>query len=187
MGEPKIETARLRLIAANPVLLAADLAGVDHLCAALGANRPMEWPPDGSGYDEAAIRFFLEMLSTGGERAAGWYSWYAVSRPAPDHATELVGAGGFFGPPDNDGSVQIGYSVCKEWRRVGIATEIVEALLTYAWMNDAVRKILARTRPDNCSSIGVLRRNGFQETACVEPEMMQFERLRNHTKDCSRI
>jgi [ribosomal protein S5]-alanine N-acetyltransferase len=179
MEELILETARLQMIAATPALLKADLAGVDQLCALLGVARPSEWPPDGSQYDEGAIRFFLEMLASGGERAAGWYSWYAVLRRTMDHAAQLVGNGGFFRPPDENGSVEIGYSVCKEWRRKGIATEIVAGLLTYAWMNDAVKKVLARTRADNFDSIGVLRRNGFQEIACTEPGMLQFECLRD--------
>ena len=180
MGAPNIETARLQMIAANCELLSADLTGVDQLCAALNVTRPMDWPPEGSEYDETAIRFFLKMLSTGGERAAGWYSWYAVLRASKERAATLVGNGGFFGPPGDDGSVEIGYSVCKSWRQQRIATEIVEALLTYAWMSDAVGRVMARTARDNSPSIGVLRRSGFHEIACDESGKLKFERLRNH-------
>ena len=41
----------------------------------------------------------------------------------------LVGAGGYFGPPDADGTVEIGYSVLPEWQRHGYATQMTEALV----------------------------------------------------------
>jgi RimJ/RimL family protein N-acetyltransferase len=180
MRELKIETVRLRMIAANCDLLSADLTGADALCAPFCVARPVDWPPAGSEYDEAAVRFFLKMLSDGGERAIGWYSWYAVLRATKDQAAQLVGNGGFFGPPDNHGSVEIRYSVCQEWRRKGIATEMVDALVSYAWTKDAVRRVIARASAGNLASIGVLRRNGFRETGGDESEKMKFERLRGH-------
>ena len=184
----RIETERLFLIAANPELLKADLSGADQLCAALQAARPKDWPPEGGEYDEAAIRFFLEKLSAGGQRVHGWYNWYAVLRAGSEHAAVLVGNAGFFGPPDENGSVEVGYSVCKEWRHMGIATEIVRALIAHAWTNNAVKKALARAQPANSPSIGVLLRNGFQETSSSDPKKLQFELSRNpsssvrHTK-----
>jgi len=179
VNQLRIETERLFLIAANPELLKADLAGADQLCVALQAARPKDWPPEGSEYDEAAIRFFLEKLSDGGQRVQGWHSWYAVLRASSEHAAVLVGNAGFFGPPSENGSVEIGYSVCREWRHMGIATEIVRGLITHAWTNNAVKKVLARTRHDNSPSIGVLLRNGFQETSSSDAEKLQFELLRS--------
>jgi RimJ/RimL family protein N-acetyltransferase len=177
MDEYTIETARLRIIAASREFLMADLVGIDRLCAALGSTPPTDWPPDGSGYDEAAKRFFLKMLSSGNDRTAGWYSWYVVLRSTNNQPSVLAGTAGFFGPPDDTGSVEIGFSVCKEWRNIGIATEAVESLVTYAWNNEAVNRILARTSQDNLASIHVLRKNRFQQIDSDEPETLQFERL----------
>jgi len=175
MDRLTIETPRLKLIAAGRELLTADLAGTAKLCAALGVAQPSEWPPEGSDYDEGAVRFFLQMISVGGEQAAGWFTWYAIQRASAAQATLLVGNGGFFGPPDDQGTVEIGYSVCKGSRGAGIATEIVSALLDYAWGKNAVKRVVARTRPDNTPSIRALRRNGFYEIASDDLEKLRFE------------
>jgi len=178
MDRLTIESPRLKLISADRELLTADLADIDALCAQLGVARPSEWPPEGSEYDERAVRFFLQRISNGGTQAAGWYTWYAILRAGDAHAARLVGNGGFFGPPDDHGSVEIGYSVCKGSRVAGIATEIVAALLEYAWSKNAVKRVVARTRPDNTPSIGALRRSGFYEIASDDPEKLKFECLR---------
>lgn len=175
MDRLTIETPRLKLIAADRELLTADLAGIADLCVALDVARPSEWPPEGSEYDEGAVRFFLRMISRGVEQAAGWFTWYAILRGGDANAARLVGNGGFFGPPDDQGSVEIGYSVCKGSRGAGIATEIVAALLAYAWCKNTVKRVVARTRPDNTPSIGALRRNGFYEIASDDREKLKFE------------
>lgn len=175
MDRLTMESPRLQLIAADRELLTADLAGVEALSAQLGVARPSEWPPEGSEYDEGAVRFFLQMISNGGAQAAGWYTWYAILRAGDANTARLVGNGGFFGPPDDQGSVEIGYSVCKGSRGAGIATEIVATLLAYAWSKYTVKRVVARTRPDNTPSIGALRRNGFYEIASDDREKLKFE------------
>ena len=175
MDRLTINSPRLKLIAADRELLTADLAGIADLCEALGVAPPSEWPPEGSEYDEGAVRFFLQMISQGGEQAAGWFTWYSIQRASPEQAARLVGNGGFFGPPDDHGSVEIGYSVCKGSRGAGVATELVAALLQYAWSKKAVKRVVARTRPDNAPSIGVLSRNGFYEIASDDREKIKFE------------
>jgi ribosomal-protein-alanine N-acetyltransferase len=123
------------------------------------------------------------MLEQQGQENACWYSWYAVLLPDVTHGGILVGNGGFFGPPDEDGSVEIGYSVCEECRRQRIGTEIVKALVTFAWNNSAVKvtRVQARTNPANLPSIRVLLSNGFREIPSDDPDKLKFELLRNHT------
>jgi len=82
----------------------------------LGVRLPQDWPP--GEYDRDAIQFFLEKMIEGGPEAVGWYGWYAIlegSEPA------LVGCGGYLGPPDESGCVEIGYSICERWRGQGLA------------------------------------------------------------------
>jgi hypothetical protein len=70
----------------------------------------------------------------------------------------LVGSAGFFGPPDEEGEVEIGYSVCLVDRRRGIATAAVAALCELASARGCA-SIRARTTADNLGSIAVLERN----------------------------
>lgn len=174
MPDLKMETPRLQLIPATSELLRADLAGLEPLCAALGATAPADWPPQDSEYGIEAIRFFLKMLEAQGEENACWYSWY-VLLPRGAQAQALVGNAGFFGPPDKNGSVEIGYSICAEWRRRRIATEVVSALVTFASTSPAVKRIQARTNPGNFPSIRVLLTNEFQEIPSDDSEKLKFE------------
>ena len=45
----------------------------------------------------------------------------------------MVADGGYFGPPNEVGTLEIGYSVSAQWRKQGIATELVGVLVNHAW------------------------------------------------------
>ena len=92
----------------------------------------------------------------------------------------LVGTTGFFGPPDEAGEVEIGYSVCRSERRRGIATSAVAELCALA-IAGGCASIRARTTADNVGSISVLEHNGFSESARVTGDdgviNVEFRRL----------
>jgi len=167
-----IKTPRLNLIAATPELLIAELTSRWKLGAALNAIAPEDWPPGEN--DQDAIEFFYERLMSGGKLAEGWYGWYAVMRSVASGDEALVASVGYFGPPDADGVVEIGYSVSENWRRCGIATEIVGALVENAFSRQA-KTVIAHTHPDNLPSINVLRRSGFVDRESIREGSVGFE------------
>ena len=136
----------------------------------LGVTLPQDWPP--GEYDRAAIQFFLDKLNEGGQKAVGWYGWHAILEGGEPVA--LVGCGGYLGPPDEAGCVEIGYSICEQWRGQGLAQELVQALVKNAWALGA-KKIVAHTNEANPASIAVLRNCGFQPASGSEPDQLQFE------------
>ena len=73
-----------------------------------------------------------------------------------------VGTGGFKGPPDADGMVEIAYGVAPEHQGRGYATEAAEALVAYAFGNGQVRVVRAHTLPENDASKRVLEKCGFR-------------------------
>ena len=73
--------------------------------------------------------------------------------------TEVVGLGGFTGPP-TDGEVEIGYSVAPSRRGRGIATAAVGLWLARA-AEAGLRRVVAHTLPAENASTAVLRRHGF--------------------------
>jgi ribosomal-protein-alanine N-acetyltransferase len=73
----------------------------------------------------------------------------------------VVGDIGFHGPPDPEGSVEIGYNVVPAWQGRGVATWACGAILRQAWRDGAVQ-VIAETEPDNVASQTVLARNGFR-------------------------
>ncbi|WP_373497686.1 GNAT family N-acetyltransferase [Aquiflexum sp.] len=100
-----------------------------------------------------------------------------------DSDGEIVGGGGFKGKPKNN-SVEISYGTFKNHRGKGIGTEICRQLVQLSLHTDPSIKIRARTLPDNVSSIGVLKRNGFVCKGTVQDEedgeVLEWEYMKLH-------
>lgn len=169
------QTPRLTLLAASRALLTAELHKPRYFPVLLGAVLPTDWPP--GEYDEDAMRFFLDQLTTGGRTAAGWYGWYAIRKATPTSPKTLVGAGGFMGPPDASGTTEIGYSIAADWRGQGLATELVTGLIEQAERTGMVHRLIAHTLPDNLASQQVLLANGFQAMGLDAEGRVRFERI----------
>jgi len=152
-----ISTSRLNLIPATAAMLEAELASSAELASVLGVTVPDNWPP--GEYDRSAICYFLDRMRENLD-AAGWYSWYAILRSVEGQNT-LVGAAGFFGPPDANGQAEIGYSVMSAFAGKGLGTEMVQALLCYASGSKQVKRLIAHTSMENIGSIRVLEKAGF--------------------------
>ncbi|MBI4914481.1 MAG: GNAT family N-acetyltransferase [Acidobacteria bacterium] len=170
-------TPRLDLVAATLEHLSAELESPARLAALLGAEVEEGWPP--GEYDREAQVFFRDRLTKGGDAVVGWLGWYAVRRATPDRRAVVVGAGGFLGPPDDEGAVEIGFSVVASWRGHGYASEMAEALVGVALADRRVVRIVAHTTEANAASCGVLRRAGLHRVgAGPEPGSLRFELVR---------
>jgi RimJ/RimL family protein N-acetyltransferase len=78
---------------------------------------------------------------------------------------EVVGLCGRVRLPGDTGEVEIGYSVSPDHRRRGHAGRAVAELVAMARRDASARAVTAVTAADNTPSHGVLRLNGFVETA----------------------
>jgi ribosomal-protein-alanine N-acetyltransferase len=172
-----LESSRLVLVASTAAHVRTELEAPEKLCLMLDAAVSPAWP---SGeYDRDAMEFFLSRFEEGGESVEGWYGWYALGPGSDGASRELVGAGGYFGPPGEDGTVEIGYSVLPEWQRQGYASEIVGTLLGHAFTFPGVVRVIAHTSAENPASIKVLTGNGFQHVGPGEETgMLRFEHAR---------
>jgi RimJ/RimL family protein N-acetyltransferase len=167
----EVHTARLRMVAATEELLRLELDSPSAFAARLNAALPEDWPP--GEYDRDAIQFFLEQMIAGGDDAAGWYGWYLLLNGDQSGSSQLVGCGGYMGPPDNAGEVEIGYSLCARWRGQGLAKEVVGALVENAWRRGALT-VVAHTHSGNAASIAVLSAHGFLPTPDEASQMLRF-------------
>ncbi len=168
----RIDSSRLSLVAATLGHIEAELAGSLSLAALLGADVPASWPP--GEYDRNAQEYFQGRLAAASPADAGWFGWYAIAAGPPFASPTLVAAAGFLGPPDADGTVEIGYSVIPEATGRGFATEAVRALGQWAIGNGAAR-VIAHTTRANEASIAVLTRCGFVEDGPgTEPGTIRF-------------
>ncbi len=167
-----LETERLHLVAATLAHLDAELESPDRLAVLLGAVVPEGWPP--GEYDRSAIEFFRACIAKSPEDV-GWYGWYAIQRAEQGQAAVLVGAGGYFGQPLPDGTVEIGYSVLPEYRSRGYATEIVRALVRRAFAMPKITAVIAHTQANNLPSSKVLEHCGFTLVGKgKEPELLRY-------------
>ncbi|NQZ81972.1 MAG: GNAT family N-acetyltransferase [Colwellia sp.] len=165
----KILSGRLELISSSAEHIRIELNTPEKLGAKLNAIVSGAWP---SGeYDKDAMEFFLKCFKEGGENAKGWYGWYAINIDPNDGVRELVGSGGYFGPPDSSGIVEIGYSILPSWQRRGYATELVKILVGNAFSFESINKVIAHTDTENIASVGVLNDCGFKQKTSQEDNL----------------
>jgi RimJ/RimL family protein N-acetyltransferase len=156
---PRLHTPRLALIPATIATLKAELEGRRQLARALDADVPPTWPPE--LYDESAIRWTLHALETR-FLTPDWGMYYVVERLIEgSDRPRLAGVGGLKGPPDSAGTVEIGYGILSERRRLGFARETVDALIGWAFTHAAVQRVIAHTLAELTPSIRVLESAGF--------------------------
>jgi [ribosomal protein S5]-alanine N-acetyltransferase len=91
---------------------------------------------------------------------AGWGTRFFVA----GHPAELVGWGGFKGPP-RGGVVELGYEIAESRRGRGLATEATRAMVAEAFADERVTAIIAHTRPERNASNRVLEKAGFEYDA----------------------
>lgn len=173
---PRLHTTRLVLVAATLDMALAERDDRASLERDFGIRLALPWPPPLN--DEASLAWSISVLREA-KGEAGWGFWYFTLPPAEEGAPLLaIGNGGFKGGPDATGTVEIGYSVLEEYQRRGYASEGVEALVAWAFLQPGVRRIIAETYPVLIGSIGVLRKTGFREIGPgSEEDVIRFERL----------
>ena len=176
----EIKGGRLRLVAITAELARLQVEDRPGFFKALGAERESAWPPVTD--DEPKLAEKLEILNRAPEEA-GWRGWVFLMGWTPDGLDWAVGVGGFHGPPDKEGVVEIGYAMQPSFREQGLATEAVEGLVGWALSHERVRKVCARTLPHLTASIRVLEKTGFSFVAENEDENGERVRLYERNRD----
>ena len=92
-------------------------------------------------------------------QAAEWIARAVIAEPEG----VIVGHGGFHGPPDLDGVVEVAYTVAAQYRLRGYAKAILAALLRRADADPRVTAVRASIRPDNLGSRKVIAGFGFRK------------------------
>ena len=111
------------------------------------------------------LDFFQEIAAAGPERAAWGARAYITTE-----ARHVVGMGGFTGPPDEQGSVTLGYSIFPQFQRQGYASEAARALADWAIEQPGVLALQATISPHNIASERVAAYAGLHRTDDVEDD-----------------
>lgn len=107
----------------------------------------------------AAQNVVRQAEAAGDDGDSQWGMFHIILR----ETGEVIGDIGFHGPPDETGTVEIGYGIVEQYRGRGLAGEATVAICGLAWSRPEVTRIIARTDEDNAASGGVLRHAGFRE------------------------
>jgi len=149
----KITTPRLELIAATATSARADASDRARFASLLNAEIPAAWPPDVL----ADVQEYFAVQLEKGAAVPGWWTWYAVT----ESPRVLIGSGGFTAPPDDIGTVTMGYSVVSGFEGQGLCSEMVEGLVQWARVSGQVKRIHATTFERHHASVRVLEKTGF--------------------------
>jgi ribosomal-protein-alanine N-acetyltransferase len=143
----------MRLVRADLALLDAAVAGDDALAERLGAAVAPNWVTFGDALAHTRDRVAQ------GRRDPRWDTCLFVTEEEPQ---ELVGWGGYKGPPAADGTVEIGYEIAAARRGRGLATDAARSMVAEAFADPAVRRVVAHTLPEPNASNHILEKLGFR-------------------------
>jgi len=138
-------------------LLDAAIAGDEALAAELGHPVTAGW----CSFTEA-LAPTREALATDPDRAEWSTRFFLAGEPL-----ELVGWGGFKGPPAN-GVVELGYEIAPSRQRQGLASGAVAAMLAEAFAAAEVEMVIAHTLPEKNPSNRLLEKAGFEHEGVAD-------------------
>lgn len=130
----------------------------------LGYKASSIWPEDDLF---EVISYFEDLVNTNG--ADGFNSWIILE------GNEIIGSAGFTSRPDNNGSIEIGFSILPIKRKNGYCNEAITALIRWAFLQIQVNRIVAHCKITNETSKAILQKNGFSQTDISE-NLISWER-----------
>lgn len=156
---PPIRTERLELVSMTIPFMRA-LVGRDMLTARaeMGASVPDDLPDLLADF----LQYRLGQLSVD----PSIRPWLGRAMILTDEAGDrhVIGTIGFHGPPDEQGRVEVGYSVQPAYRRQGYAREAVRAMFDWAHREHGITRFIASISPTNEPSLHLTRGLGFVRT-----------------------
>lgn len=162
---PPIRTSRFELVSMSLAFMQALLAGeLDVAARELGAQLA-----DGMREDLANFLAYRIPALRADPASQPWLG-RSIVMTHPDGRREVIGTIGFHAPPDATGRVEIGYRVESAFRRRGVATECVAALLAWA-ESVGTHRFRASVAPDNVASLAVVRSFGFRQVGVQVDEI----------------
>ena len=191
MSHTKIRTKRLELVAVTESVAAAENRDRAAFARLLGVRNPDRWPPPLNDADSMRWAWDYARKHPSGEGFGMWYVVLPVGSGGTrvgreGHTDEgdigeslVIGTCGFRGLPSDDGTVETGYSILEEHQGKGYATELVGALVGWAFADPRVARIVGETFPDMIPSRRVLEKCGFTlRGEAAEPGAVRYELTR---------
>jgi len=169
-----VNADRLKLVALDLRLAGLQTRAPAAFFESLNVQSEASWPPE--LMDQSAMDWCEAKLNANPDHE-GWYFWAFIWPDFVGGMDRLVGGGGFKGPPDASGVVEIGYSMLSSFREQGLATEAVNALVEWAFSTGQVGEVIAETLPHLIASQRVLEKTGFVETGTRDEDGVKIVRF----------
>jgi len=121
------------------------------------------------GYLEfpGAVEYSLRLLESGVSED----EWSSPCMIIHTHDNTLIGLGGYKGTANEEGIVEIDYSIAPAYRGRGYATELVNVLIEHAFTKSDISAVWAHTVPEINASNRVLIKCGLEKIAeVIDPE-----------------
>ncbi|MES2469776.1 MAG: GNAT family protein [Verrucomicrobiota bacterium] len=156
-----IHSTRLDLIPMTPPVIRALLAG-DH--GEAGRLLGVRWPADCEIHRDV-LELWLWQL----EADPDLQPWLLRAMVLREEGV-AVGTMGFHGAPGHEslaelspGGVEFGYGLTAVYRRRGLATEGIEAMMRWAREEHGVNRFVLSISPENGPSLGLAAKLGFRK------------------------
>ena len=161
-GSPQmIETPRLELRPCELAHFEAILDDEERLASLLNVTLARDWL--GFPAAQEVMQPSYEYLKAH-PKALGWWTYLFIHKAD----RMLIGLGGFKGPVNAEGVVEIGYAIAPAYRRRGLAVEASHGMIQYAFSHPGVKRVLAHTLPEWNASTGVLKKVGMELVGTVQ-------------------
>ena len=154
-----ITTPRLTLLPVDLPTYEAIFAGMPQLSNYLNVSVPAVF----SDFGMEPYRYTYEKLKANPGDGDWWLYLIILTEQRA-----LAGGGGYKGPPDEQGMVEIGYSIYDNYRRQGLATEAAKALILNAFENPEVAVVQAHTLAEQNASVRLLKNCGMSFTGAFD-------------------
>jgi ribosomal-protein-alanine N-acetyltransferase len=156
-----IETLRLQLVPCELSHFEAILHDEQKLASLLQVTLAEDWL--GFPAAQEAMQPSYEYLKAH-PSALGWWTYLFIHKA--DRA--LIGLGGFKGPVNEEGMVEIGYAIAPAYRRRGLAVEASHGMIKYAFSQPAIKRVQAHTLAERNASTRVLERVGMKHIGTAQ-------------------
>jgi RimJ/RimL family protein N-acetyltransferase len=154
-----LKTTNLQLLIIERIHVEAFLRNKSELAKILRVSIPNSWPTFPEAFSIPA-----EESHEANPPTNEWNGFFFIHQK--DNV--LVGNGGFYGQPDDSGTVEIGYEIAPEYWNRGFATEAVQAMINFAFAHEEVKAIMAHTLAEKNASNKVLQKVGMEFVAEID-------------------
>jgi ribosomal-protein-alanine N-acetyltransferase len=154
----EFESERLRILTCDFNILNAVINGDSHIAKLLNIQIPSQW----TEYGSSAFQYVLTKITKNHDEE--WWTHFPILKSE----NILIGSGGYKGKPDENGVIEIGYEIAKDYRNNGYATEFAKALLDHAFLHPEVHFVIAHTLAEQNASTHVLLNCGFTRVQVLD-------------------